>query len=239
MNKTLLNIRYKMGYQFTWAAWYLVCYLITMLLMYYIFIKTSVIISYTGGFIYRLWGVVIFQFAVSMRFKEDFDFLLTLSNTRKNIFQTLLGAAVGFSAFFSCMIVLERLTVDFFNDFFGYHNIIDSIHSISPYAVDNLFLQLIFFFMLCVCCSTFGLVMGSLFYRFGKKFTLAFWLIFSSVPVAFFPLLIWPGRSTKFFTAAGDFLRNFDVPACSGYLFILTSAFCFAAYLNIRRLPQK
>ena len=243
MNKIVLNIRYKMRYQFAWAAWYLVTYLIIIFLLYIGLIKTSLINTSEGSLVYRIWGSIIFQFAVTMKFNEDFDFFLTLSNTRNEIFQSLLGVAFGFSAFFSGLIVLERLIIDHLNNIFGYHNITDPFHFFSPYGTDNLYLQFVFFLVLCVCCSAFGLLMGSLFYRFGKKFTLAFWLMFSSIPMVFFPLLLWPiyqrGQLSTFITEMGQFLRNFDVLASSGYLFILATFLSIASYLNIRRLPQK
>lgn len=243
MNKILLNIRYKMRYQSTWAAWYLAIYVIVMLLLYYGLIKTSLINTSEGSLVYRIWGSIIFQFAVTMRFKEDFDFFLTLSNTRNEIFQSLLGVVFCFSAFFSGLIVMERLIVDHLNNIFGYHNITDPFHFFSPYGTDNLYVQFVFFLVLCFCCSVFGILMGSLFYRFGRKFTIAFWLMFSAIPLVFFPLLLWPlyqqGNLSKFISALGAFLGNFDVLASSGYLLILTIVFSIAAYLNIRRLPQK
>ncbi len=236
MNKIVSNIRYKMSYQFTWIAWYLVIYVITISLVYFGLIKTSVINNSTGSLFYRLWGSVIFLFAITIRFKEDFDFLLTLSNTRNDIFKSLLGATIGLSAFFSSLIVLEGLIVDSLNNIFEYHNITDPFHFFAPYSTDNILLQFVFFLMLCACCSIFGLMMGSLFYRFGKKFTLAFWIIFSAIPMVFFPLFSRTSNSIK---AMGEFLRNFDVLAGSGYLLLLTLVFSLAAYLNIRRLPQK
>ena len=243
MNRIIQNIRYKMRIQFTFAAWYLVIYVICMLLVSYLLIKTSVISTRDGGLLYRIWGSVIFQFAISMRFKEDFDFLLTLSNTRKDIYYSFLGVTIGFSAFFSGLIVLERLIVDHLNNVLGYHNISDLFHFVAPYATDNLFLQFVFFLMLCTCCCMFGLLMGSLFYRFGKRFTLAFWLVFSAIPVAFFPLLMWflhqRGHLSRSIAALGEFLRNFDLLAGSGILLLLSIVFGAAAYLNIRKLPQK
>ncbi len=244
MNKIVLNIRYKMSYQFTWVAWSLAIYVITMFLVFYPLIKFYIISQSEGSLVYRLCAVlVIFQFAISMSFKEDFDFLLTLSSTRHEIFQSLLGVGICFSAFFSGLIVLEQVIVDYFNNILGYHNITDPFHLFSPYCKDNLFLQFVFFLVLCVSCSIFGILMGSLFYRFGKKFILAFWLFFSFIPTVFFPLFLWSlyqrSQLSRSITAMGEFLRNFDVLAISGYLLILTIVFSIAAYLNIRRLPQK
>jgi hypothetical protein len=239
MNKIEINIRYKMIYQFTWVVWTLAIYLVAMFLVFYFLIKFSAINHSEGSLVYRIWILVIFQFAISMRFKEDFDFFLTLSNTRNEIFLSLLGVAFGFSALFSGLIALERLIVDYLNNILGYNNIIDPFHFFSPYGSDNIYLQFVFFLVLSFCCSIFGLLIGSLSYRFGKKFTLAFWLIFSALPMMFFPWLLWQGQILRFITDIGDFFKNFDVLAGSGYLFILSIVFSIAAYLNIRRLPQK
>ena len=239
MNKIETNIKYKMSYQFAWVAWSLTIYLIMMFLVFYFLIKFSLINLGEGSLVYRLWVLIIFQFAISMRFKEDFDLFLILSNTRNDIFYSLLGVAFGFSAFFSGLIVLERLFVDYLNNIFGYHNIVDPFHFFAPYGSVNIYLQFVFFLVFSFCCSVFGLLIGSLSYRFGKKFTLAFWLIFSAIPVMFFPWLFWHGQVSIFITDAGGFLQNFDVLVGSGYLFILTIVFSIATYLNIRRLPQK
>lgn len=239
MNKVILNIRYKIGYQLSWVTWYLVIYTMLMFLIFYLLIKFSIINQGEGSLVYRLWGAIIVQFAWTMRFKEDFDFLITLSHTRDGIFLSLVGVAIGFSIFFSGLIVLERLIVDHLNHVFGFHNITDPFHLFAPYARHDVFVQFLFFFVLCVCFSLFGLLMGSLFYRFGKKFILAFWLIFSAVPIVFFPILLWRGQLSESIRAAGAFLNHFDVPAASGFLFIFTIVFGMAAYLNIRRLPQK
>ena len=175
----------------TFAAWYLIITVSVLFLLYYVLIKTSVINNSTGSLSYRLWGSVIFQFAISMRFKEDFDFLLTLSNTRNQIFQSFMGIALIFSAFYSALIVLEKVIIDHLNNLLGFHTVKDIFHYLAPYATDNIFIQFVYFFMLCLCCSAFGLLMGSLFYRFGKKFMVAFWLIFSTIPTIAFPLYIW------------------------------------------------
>jgi hypothetical protein len=229
-----------MMYQSAWVAWYLVIYLLIMLPLYYILIKTSLISSSEGSLVYRLWGAVIVQFAFTVRFKEDFDLFLTYSNTRNEIFQSLMGVVLGFSVFYSGLIVLERLIVDSLNNVFGFHNIVDPFHFFSPYGSDNNFMLFIFFFVLIASFSIFGLLLGSLFYRFGRVFTVAFWLVFSLIPVVLFPLILWsPYPQSGLIADTGEFLKNFDVLAGSGILFILAIVFSAAAYLNIRSLPQK
>ncbi len=243
MNKIALNIKYKMGYQFGWSMWYLVIYMMIMPLLSYGLIKADLINKSSGSLFYRIWGLVIFQFVMSTRFKEDFDFLLTLSNTRKEIFQSLLGVAIAFSTFFSGLIILERLIIDQLNNRFGYQNFTDPLHFFAPYATDNLFLQFLFFMMLSICCSIMGLLLGSIFYRYGKIFRLAFWIIISSIFILILPMLLWSlyqQSSLSNVTAdMGAFFRNFNVLVSSGYLFILTIVFSAVAYLNIRKLPQK
>jgi len=243
MNKIQMNIKYKMGYQLPWATLALAIYVVSMFLIYYFLINFSLINQREGSLVYRLWFLIIYQFAISMRFKEDFDFLLTLSSTRSEIFQSLLGVAIFFSAIFSGLIVLERLIVDHLNNVLEFYNISDPFHFLSPYGTDSILSQIVFFFMICVCCSIFGLLMGSLFYRFGKKFTLAFWLLFSAIPTVIFPLLLWifhlRGHLSMSITAMGEFLKFFDVMSFSWFFFILSIVFGAAALFNIRRLPQK
>ena len=243
MNKILTNIKYYIKVHMIWAAWYLIIAVSVLCLLYYVLIKTSVINYSTGSLSYRLWGAIIFQFAISMRFKEDFDFLLTLSNTRQQIFQSLMGVALLFSAFYSGIIVLERVIIDHLNNSLGLLLVKDFFHYLSPYATENLFLQFVFFFMLCLSFSVFGLLMGSLFYRFGKKFMLAFWLIFSAIPTVVFPLYLWilylSDNLSEYIKTIGEFFMIFDLAAVSGELFFLTIIFSIAAWLNFRRLPQK
>ncbi|MFC1724899.1 hypothetical protein ACFL4T_04670 [candidate division KSB1 bacterium] len=243
MKKIASNIKYKMKYQSVWAAWYLGIYLFIMMTLYLALIKTSLISSSEGSFVFRLWGAAVVQFAFTLRFREDFDFFLTYSNTRVEIFQSLLGTAIGFSGFYSGIIVLEKLTVDSLNNVFGFHNINDPFHFFSPYAADNIYLLFIFFFVLIASCSIFGLLLGSLFYRFGRAFTVAFWLLVSLIPVVLLPLILWypypQSDKSGLIANIGEFLKNFDVLTGSGFLFILAVIFGAAAYLNIRSLPQK
>lgn len=232
-----------MGYQLPWAIWAIAIYTITIILVFYPLINYNIINHQEGSFVYRLWFLVIFQFAISMRFKEDFDFLLTLSSTRHNIFKSLVGVSIIFSAIFSSLIVLEQIIIDHLNKIFQFHNIVDPFHFLSPYSADNIFMQFVFFFMLSVFCSLFSLLIGSLFYRLGRKFVVAFWLLFSAIPVIFFPLLLWifylQGKLNRSLIAIDGFLNNFNLLSGSGILLTLTIVLGMAAYMNISRLSQK
>jgi hypothetical protein len=85
--------------------------------------------------------------------------------------------------------------------------------------------------------------MGSLFYRFGKKFALLFWLSFSAIPAIVLPLILWifyqQGRLSILISATGEYLHYFDLTAVSWFFFVLTLIFGIGAYLNIRGLPQR
>jgi len=178
-----------------------------------------------------------------MRFKEDFNYLLTLSSTRKVIFQSHLLVGLGFSAGLSGLIVLETFFVDYLNKVFGFLTITDPFHFFSAYSIDHVFLQFLYFFMLCACVSVLGLLLGSLFYRLGKKFTISFWLIFSAIPSVVFPLLLWifhvQGHLSESLSTIGRFFSDFNVMTGSGILLMLTIVFGIAAWFNIRKLPQR
>lgn len=243
IDKILVNMRYKAKVQWTMVAWYLPIYIASVALVCFTLIKTSVIGPNTGSLFYRLWGSVIFQFAIAMRFKEDFDFLLTMSSTRKEIFLSLAGVLIGFSGFFSALIVIERLMVDYLNRILGYNNITDYFHFVSPYATKNVFDQFMFFLLLGASLVMFGLLMGSLFYRFGKKFMMAFWLIFSAAIMIVLPAILWTlhlrSQLSDSMNAFGDFLKNFDLTIANLILLLVALVFGAAAWLNMRRLPQK
>jgi len=240
--KFLTALKYKMRVYRSMAAWYLAIYPLTMIVVSVALIQTSVINENDGSLIYRLSGSVIFLFAVFIRFKEDFDFLLTLSMTRRDIYLAKLATAFGFSLLFSGLIVLERLIVDYLNEIFGYSHFNDPFHFFAPYATENHPAQFVYFLMLCLCCSFGGLLLGSLFYRFGKKFTLVFWLLFSAAPTIVLPMFLWAlhqrGELKESMSALGTYLNTFDVPGASGSLLILAVVFCAAAWVNIRRLQQ-
>jgi len=243
MKNIALNMKYKMRFQSSWILWALAIIVGVLFLIFLPLIKLNVISENEGSLVYRLWVLIIVQFGITIKFKEDFDFLLTLSNTRSVIFQSQLGVMFVFSSLISILIILEKHIVDYLNSVLGFHNIIDPFHFLSPYSSDNIFMQFVFFLTFGVCLSLFGLLMGSLFYRFGKKFTLAFWLIFSAIPTVVFPLILWimhlRDKLEQSITSMVDSIKYFDLASSSLILFILAILFSTAAWLNIRRLPQK
>ena len=243
MNKVLLNMKYKMRLHFNWLLTYLAIYISIIAVVFLALVQTSIISTEEGSLFYRLWGVVFFQLGISLKFKDDFDFFLILSNSRMTIFQSMVGVGVVFSGLLSIIVILEQVVVDFLNDYFGFNNIIDPFHFTAPYLTDNLFLQFIFFMSTCICFALVGLLLGSLSYRFGKPFILGGWLVVSAIFALFLPWLMWnsyqEGELSLLIESVTQFFINFDLLVSSGYLLIFSLVFAFAAYLNIRRLPQK
>lgn len=243
MSSVVLNMKYKIGYQFNWLLWYIVIYSLIMVVVYISLMQTSVISSESGSLFYRIWALLFFQLAISLKFKEDFDFLLTLSHTRSIIFQSMVAVGVVFSALLSFIIVLERVIVDYLNALWGFENIYDPFYFTAPYLTDNLLLQFIFFWMACIVCASFGLLMGSLSYRFGKAFILASWLVIGSAFILGLPWFLWDlytkGQLAAFTATFTDKVVNFNLLISSAYLLLFSAVFIVAAYVNIRRLPQK
>lgn len=239
MTTMINNLKYKMKQHFIWSLWYMGIYALSMGVVYYTLIATNVISHAEGSLFYRLWGIVFFHFGVSIKFREDFNFLLTMSNTRKNIFTALITNSLMFSVLFSVYIMLEKILVDSINQAMGFFKIVDPFHYVSPYRVEGVLLPFMFFLGLCLFASVSGTLFGSLFYRFGKTFTLVFWLVFSAVPFLILPLFLFYGDVKANWVALISFLRNFSVPEATLNLFIFTIIAAGAAWLNIRRLPQE
>jgi hypothetical protein len=180
---------------------------------------------------------------MSVRFKEDFDFFLTFSNTRKEIFYSFAFVGTVYSVIISAIIVLEKVIVDYLNNWLGFNNIMDPFHFFAPYATNNIFLMFLFFLMLSICSLFLGMLLGSLFYRFGKFFRLIFWAVIFLISVIYLPLQMWSfyqeDRLSTVFSSMGDFLGGFNVLASSGYLLLIAIVLGAASFINMRRLPQK
>ena len=223
-----------------WAVIYIGC----MAAVQFFLIKFGVINVFEGSLMYRAWGIVFVCLGISMRFKEDFDFLLTLSSTRNEIFNSFLVFGIGYSVLISLIILLEKVIVDRLNILFTFYNIKDPFHFVSPYQSDSLLIFFLFFFVLSCAFWMFGFFMGSLFYRFGKTFTLIFWIFFSTIPFVLVPGLVsWVlyerGELSNAMHVFGEFFKGFDLMVGSGYMFMTALVFCLASYLNIRKLPQR
>ena len=242
-SRLISNIRYRLGLQLSWTGLALIIYVFTLFLTFYLLIATGVVNSGEGSLVYRMWGLIFFLIAISMRFKEDFEFLQMMSNSREMIYRSFLTTGAILSMLFSTLIVIERFIVDHLNEMLGFRNIVDPFHFISPYMTDSTMQQWLFFFTLFLAFSVFAIMMGSLFYRFGKLFTLVFWLVLSALPTIFLPMFLWmvsqQGDLSEYMQAIAAYFRYFDLSLASGVLFIIVLFFGIAGCINIRRLPLR
>ncbi len=242
MNKIFVNFKYNMREQIIKSIWYLSIYTLIIAIIYVALIMTRIFSESGGGLIYRIWGATIFLFAIFIQFKDDFNFMLTLSMTRWEVFLGKMATAFSFGFIFGLLILLERIIVDRLNVVFNFQNITDPFHFWSPYQTDNLFVMFIYFFLLSLCFSLVGIFLGTLFYRFGNKFVLAFWLIFSAIPTVFLPFFLWVqykrGILGENMSALGSYLTNFNLLGASASLFVITLLIAGLTWLNIRRLSQ-
>lgn len=243
MHKVQSNINFRLRYLLTWLSWTMAIYFILVPVVFYVLIQTGIVSTSRGSLVYRMSGLVVYQFIVSAKFREDFDYFLTFSNTRQEIFHSLSSVAVINSALISVIIVLEKVMIDFLNGRLGYRNITDPFHAFAPYAVDNILALFFFFLALLFALSFLGLLSGSLSYRFGKKFDLIVWATVSVISIIFWPLAMWSlyqeGRLTAVINAFFESLGGFNVWANSGYLVLIAIVLSALAFINIRRLPQK
>ena len=242
MNNFMMNYKYNMKSQSTKALWYLTIYPSIMVIVYISLIKTGIFSEADGSFINRIWGSVIFLFAVFIKFKEDFDFLMTMSSTRLEIFLGKMATALTFSFVFSFIILLEKVITDRLNEAFNFHNISDPLHFWAPYASNSMFGMFMYFFAMCLLYSIGGIFLGTLFYRYGNKFVTIFWLVFSAIPSIFLPFLMWVqyknGALGNNMSALGSYLRNFNLYSSALVMIIFTIGFFLLTWVNMRRLPQ-
>jgi hypothetical protein len=221
----------------------LAIYFILVPVVFYVLIQTGIVGPSRGSLVYRISALVVYQFIVSTKFQEDFDYFLTFSNTRKEIFYSLSSVAIISSTLISIIIVLEKMVIDFLNGRLGYRNITDPFHAFAPYATDNIFSLFFFFLTFCIALSFLGMLLGSLSYRFGKKFDLIVWATVAFISIIYLPLAMWSlyqeDRLTVGLTTFFESLGGFNVWANSGYLLLIAIVLGAMTYINLRRLPQK
>jgi len=242
MNKLLTNYKYNMRSQSIKALWYLTIYPSIIVIVYISLIKTGIFSEADGSFVNRIWGSIIFLFAIFVKFKEDFNYLLTMSSTRLEIFLGKMATALTFSFVFGFIIILERMITDRLNIAFNFHNITDPMYYWAPYASDSLFAAFFYFFTMCLLYSISGIFLGTLFYRYGNKFVTIFWLVFSAIPSVFLPFLMWVqyknGVLGSTMSALGTYLRTFNLYSASATMLFITLGIVLLTWLNMRRLPQ-
>jgi hypothetical protein len=243
MHKVQSNISFRLRYLLIWLSWTLVIYFILVPVIFYVLIQAGSVSPSRGSLVYRICALIIYQFIVSAKFREDFDYFLTFSNTRKEIFYSLSSVAIISSTLISIIIVLEKIVIDFLNEWLGYRNITDPFHAFAPYATDNIFALFFFFLTLCIALSFLGMLLGSLSYRFGKKFDLIVWAAVAFISIIYLPLAMWSlyqeDQLTVGLTTFFESLGGFNVWANSSYLLLIAIVLGAFTFVNLRRLPQK
>ncbi|MEM7117078.1 MAG: hypothetical protein AAF614_31890 [Chloroflexota bacterium] len=243
MNKIQANATFRLRYLQTWLSWTLAIYFILVPIIFYVLIQAGIVGPSRGSLVYRMPALVIHQFIVSAKFQEDFDYFLTFSNTRQEIFYSLGTVAIINSTLITAIMVLEKVIIDFLNGWLGYRNITDPFHAFAPYATGNIFALFFFFLTLSIALSFLGMLLGSLSYRFGRNFNLIVWAAVAVISLVYLPLAMWSwyqeGQLTAVFIAFFEPLGNFNVWATSGYLLIIAIMLSAFTFLNLRSLPQK
>ena len=166
MNRILEGFKYRTAFQVKWLLFGLAVYALAISATFYGLIRFSLISESEGTLVYRLFFLIITVAAFSMRFREDFDFFLALSFSRREIFYALLSSALALCLGVSVLIIAEKSVVDVLNGALGLRNAVDPFHHVSPYRTGNLFTRFAFFFSLSAAFSVFGILMGIPFWPF-------------------------------------------------------------------------
>jgi hypothetical protein len=190
-----------------------------------------------------LLGTMIFLFVGAVAsFQEDFNFLLALNNTRLNQYASwLVLAALSSGSFFICAVIihwLENLVATLINRsslaltlkaLTGEYSAGQIAESLSILA-----LALAVF----LSASLAGLAAGVLSYRFGRYFSIPFWICFGT---SFFivPILIATNENVRrlaaWFIGTG---RPLPSLALASHLGLVVLGLLVLSALFIRKLPQ-
>jgi hypothetical protein len=173
-------------------------------------------------------------------FREDFDFLLAMNNTRKNQYlSSLLSLLIASAAFLGIAWLIRPLEIlveaainrasaaPLFQAWLAEY-------ARTPEYLSSLVLTLV----VCLSACSLGLTAGILSYRFGRRFVIPFWICFGTSFI-FVPILL--ASNEKVFNAAIWFSgTNTALPALSlaWHLAVIDLLLLALGALTIRRLPQ-
>ncbi|MDD4140716.1 MAG: hypothetical protein PHX81_10875 [Eubacteriales bacterium] len=177
-------------------------------------------------------------------FREDYNFLLAMSNTWRNQYGAALlrtaAVAAGFTAVSFLMGWFERL----FNQVVGLSQINDPgvistyvypLNGHQPYSLAG---EILLVFAAFLTVFLFGQTAAVFSYRWGARFTVAFWILFGTSYI-FLPIMT--GTSEGFRRFAMWFLGEGgrDTLINVGWHLLVVSALLIALTgLGMRRLPQ-
>jgi hypothetical protein len=243
MSRIAAGFGYRARYYGSWLLFGVAVYAVVITATFYVLIRFSLINENEGSLVYRLFFLIISVGAFSMRFKEDFDFFLTLGYSRREIFTVMLSVSLVLSFGVSMLVVAEKEVVDSLNEAIGLRNVIDPFHFVSPYRTGSVVSRFVFFFSLSAGAAVFGILMGSLFYRWGKLFMTLYWIAVSAVPAFILSVMTLVahhnGRLDEAAASFKAFVGGFGLMPASGYLAAAAVLFGVLAHASIRKLPQK
>ena len=238
MKPIMAAVKHKLAYQFLWIGCYIGIYAFFISLTYWILLATGLMSSSSGSLGCRLWGLAFLQFAVALRFKEDFELFLNIHLTRTRIWAVLASANLIAAFAGTVCIALEKTAIAALNSALGMQSV-ELLSKTAPYQTGNMGVFFLFFFSALVFLSAAGMLVGSLFYRFGPKSVWFFWLAVSLIPVAAFT---WNtagpagGSPVAVFSQAWGYLMHFNVPAATASFAGLSIVTGALAFMHIRSL---
>jgi hypothetical protein len=173
-------------------------------------------------------------------FREDFDFLLALNNTRKNQYlSSLLSLLIASAAFFCTALLIRPLeilveAVITRTSAEVLFNIWLAEFARPPECLSGLALALV----VCLSACSLGLTAGILSYRFGRRFVIPFWICFGTSFI-FVPILLASNemvlKAAIWFSGAQTALPAL---ALAWHLAVIDLLLLALGALTIRKLPQ-
>ena len=243
MNRIAAGFGYRAKYHASWLLFGLAVYAVAIGATFYFLIRFSLINESEGSLVYRLFFLIIAVGTFPMKFKEDFDLFLTLGYSRREILAVMLSVSLVLCFGVSILIIAEKAAVDSLNEALGLRNVIDPFHFVSPYRTGTVVGRFFFFFSLSAALSAFGILMGSLFYRWGRIFMTLYWIAASTVPVFLLSVMALVayrnGRLDDAAAAFRVFIGDFDLIRAAGCFAAAAVLSGILACVNIRKLPQK
>jgi hypothetical protein len=174
-------------------------------------------------------------------FRENFHFLLTLNNTRRNQYLSeLLLMAIASLLYLICAMVV-RFLENILEAFVNRESIAAQFQAFFASAGQHLgesAAALLLTLAIFLCAYALGLAAGALSYRFGRYFLIPFWVCFGASFV-FVPIFItsytWALNLAMWFIGHGR-----PMPSLSFAVHLLFTAVVLSAVggLIIRKLPQ-
>jgi hypothetical protein len=183
-------------------------------------------------------------------FSENFNFLLTLNCTRRNqyISDMILMLVTGASAMVCSVVIhgfeflvealVNRVSLSQMWDHYSYYYIHHGEPNAAGLVTAQLLNDLLLAMSVFLCAYALGYAAGVLSYRFGRGFTIPFWICFGASFV-FIPILVtsvkWIGLLARWYVGAGQPPQS---PAFAVHILLTALVLAAIGGLSIRKLQQ-